>query len=226
MQGTEIATIVSALLVPLLTAALGGIGIVMRDRTASGRRRVKSEDAQRRMSLASEWWNARQSVPSSPEQLQAASAQVLRWMDDAADLITAEGPSPYELARSDIAKSYSVSRRLLLAYPFRRWTARLVRLAYYLDLGALGVLMLTTLGTVLRGEPDQPNSSIMDTIGWEISASVVLGATGLGLRLWAVVIEETAAIRKARIATQVPAQAANQGLGAGAGAMDDAGRLV
>jgi hypothetical protein len=196
MQGTEIATIVSALLVPLITAVLGGIGIVLRDRTAAGRRRVKSEDAQRRMTLAEQWWSARQSVPSTPEQLAAANAQVLRWLDDAADLITSEGPSPYEIARSDIAGSYSVGRRLLLAYPFRRWTARLVRLAYYVDLGTLGVLALTTLAAVLRDKA-APAESIVDIIGWELGASVVLGLTALGLRLWAVVIEEAAAIRRA-----------------------------
>jgi hypothetical protein len=197
MQGTEIATLVSALLVPVITAVAGGIGIVLRDRSATGRRRVLSEDAQRRMTLASEWWTTRQSVPSTPEELEAASAQVRRWLDDVADLITAEGPSLYELARSDIAGSYSVGRRLLLAYPFRRWTARLVRVAFYLDLIALGALALTTLAAVLGDRTGPADLPIMDVIGGEIIASVVLGLTALGLRLWAVVIEETAAIRRA-----------------------------
>lgn len=208
MQGTEIATIASALLVPVITAVAGGVGIVLRDRSATGRRRVQSEDAQRRMTLASEWWTTRQSVPSTPEELEAASAQVRRWLDDVADQITAEGPSPYELARSDIAGSYSVGRRLLLAYPFRRWTARLVRIAFYLDLIALGVLALTTLSAVLGHRTGPADLPVMAAIGGEIITLIVLGLAALGLRLWAVVIEETAAIRRARRAAHLPTQPA------------------
>ncbi|MBB5868977.1 hypothetical protein F4553_002356 [Allocatelliglobosispora scoriae] len=192
LAGPEIATILGAVLVPVLTAVLGAVGILLRDRSKTGRRKLQMEDAGRRVALANEWWQARQSVPSSPETLQADASRVLTWLDTAAEAFGGQ-----QAASTDL-RPESLGRRLVLAYPFRRWTARLVRVGFYVDLGLMLIMLLTSMQVMVTGDAG-PGRTMQDRVVWGLISAFLLGLVALGLRLWAVTIEEVAARRAAAV---------------------------
>jgi hypothetical protein len=120
------ADILPALLVPIVTAMVGAIGILIRDlynrRSEMGRRKYAMEDATRQVTFAAEWWKAKQALGSKPDD-QAARGIAESWLEQATSLAsealhTPRRPEP----------DHSVTRRILLAYPVQRRTARLLTL--------------------------------------------------------------------------------------------------
>ena len=73
----DIAPIVAAVLVPVVTALVGAVGILTRDlynrRSEMGRRRYAMDDATRQVTFAAEWWKAKQALGCTPDD-QAARA--------------------------------------------------------------------------------------------------------------------------------------------------------
>jgi hypothetical protein len=75
--------ILDNLLVPVVTAVVGAVGILIRDlydrRSEMGRRKYVMDDATRQVTFAAEWWKAKQrSVPLPMTRLHARS-QSLGW---------------------------------------------------------------------------------------------------------------------------------------------------
>ena len=76
-----------AAVTPILTAALGVLSVIVGDwrarRTQAGRRKLAFEDADRQVTFAADWWNARKQLADSPEAEQQATARALCWLEQA-----------------------------------------------------------------------------------------------------------------------------------------------
>jgi hypothetical protein len=181
-----------ALLAPVITAVLGGIGILTRDlynrRSEKGRRTYAMDDATRQVTFAAEWWNAKQALGSASDD-QVSRAIVESWLEEAISRV-AEALHPPTRPEPE----RSVARRILLAYPFDSRPARAVKLAYYLLL-ALTVSIATTPLTMAL---DHVNP--VDAISVSIAGTITYGFLAFAVRAWAVSIDNRAA--KKRISTQ------------------------
>ena len=106
-----------ALLVPIVTAVLGVLGVVFGDwrqrRTQAGRRKLALEDASRQVSFTAEWWNARKLLADSPQAEQEATTRAVAWLEEASALV-AESKLPSVEERPPITL-----RRLLLSIHFK-----------------------------------------------------------------------------------------------------------
>lgn len=190
--------ILVALLVPIVTGVVGAAGILTRDlydsRSEMGRRKYAMDDATRRVTFAAEWWKAKQALGSTPDD-EAARAIAESWLEEATSLVSEAALHPPRRPEPN----RSVTRRILLAYPFQRWTARLLRVAYYLllafaALSAFGALAMT-------GSPDiKFGGAVSMTIG----VLIFYGLLALGIRAWAVSIENRAAKRRTSAQPLVP----------------------
>ena len=178
---TEVVSIVTAVLVPVVTATVGALGLLFQDwrqrRSQVGRRKLAFEDATRQVAFASDWWKARQSVVSSPQALQDATTRALAWLDEASALVTAAERLPVD------GESRVSLPRLLLFYRLQGRSAKIIRVAYYLCLGAMVYQSLLILSDALEG------SSFKDVIVWETIWAILLGTVALSLRFWAVSAE-------------------------------------
>jgi hypothetical protein len=193
----DIAPIVAAVLVPVVTALVGAVGILTRDlynrRSEMGRRTYAMDDATRQVTFAAEWWKAKQALGCTPDD-QAARAIAESWLEEATSRVS-EALQPPRRPEPD----RSVTRRILLAYPFQRWTARLLRVAYYLLLAfwVFGVLD----GVVVMGST---TGKLGDAVSVMISAIIVYGLLAFGIRAWAVSIENRAAKQRTSAQPVVP----------------------
>jgi len=182
-----------ALLAPIVTALVGAVGILIRDlynrRSAMGRRKYTMDDATRQVTFAAEWWKAKQALGTTPDD-QAARAMAESWLEEATSLVS-EALRPPRRPEPD----FSVTRRILLLYSFQRWTARIVRLAYYWLLANVAFAVVVAL--TIMSDPDMK-------LGEKVFASILelvfTGSLALGVRAWAVRIEDRAT--KQRISTQ------------------------
>jgi hypothetical protein len=131
VTSAEVVTIAAAVLVPVVTAVLGVLGIVFQDwrlrRTQAGRRKLALEDASRQVSFAAEWWNARKLLADSPEAMQEATTRAVAWLEEASSLV-ADSEPPLIGERPPITL-----RRLLLLYPVHGRAANVIRVAFYLS---------------------------------------------------------------------------------------------
>ncbi|MGW5076904.1 hypothetical protein [Rhodococcus sp. NPDC004095] len=181
---------VAVLLVPVVTAILGALGIVLRDvyerRSDRGRRKYAIDDATHRISFITDWWNAKQTVGVGSDELQSAQETVQRWLKEAISQVS-ESMRPTTRPEGQ----YSVMRRVLLAYPFKRVSAQLLRVLYCI------VLYLFLPFWVVVYAFDIPNFDDYTSEEWGGVAVMFafLMVLALGLRAWAVSIEGRAARR-------------------------------
>ncbi len=185
--------ILVALLVPVVTAIVGAVGILTRDlydkRSEMGRRKYAVDDATRQVTFAAEWWKAKQALGSTPDD-EAARAVAESWLEQANSLVSKASQPPRKPE-----PDRSVMRRILLAYPFQRWTAKLLRVAYYLILAFMASSAFDVLA--MTGSPDiKFGEAVSTTIG----ILIIYVSLALGIRAWAVSIEKRAA--KQRVSAQ------------------------
>ncbi|GIG60029.1 hypothetical protein Lfu02_44010 [Longispora fulva] len=161
-----------AVLVPIVTAAVGGAGIVFQDwwnqRSRAGRRSAAFTDAARQVEFAVAWWKARELLGPVPDGDAEARERTLSRLRAAAELVDR---TEHPVAGS---RGPGTIRRLLLLYGFTRWSARLLRLAYY---AALVLLFLIT--TVVLDEPGSAE------LTWDFYWAFLVAVLALGLRFWA-----------------------------------------
>jgi hypothetical protein len=176
VQTQDVVPIVAAVLVPIVTAAVGALGLMFQDwrvtRSVVGRRKLLLEEATQRVTFTAEWWKARQAIDSTPEELNQAAARALAWLNEASEIITTEEESGVSL------------RRLLLLQRFERRTARILRAGNYLSLSLMLLTSVAATGTALQGE----NST--NDVAWTYAWAGLFGALALALRFFAVTAED------------------------------------
>jgi hypothetical protein len=181
VQAQEVVPIVAAVLVPIVTAA---VGLMFQDwwvrRSGAGRRKLLLEEATQRVTFTAEWWKARQAIDSAPEELNQAAARALTWLNEASELINADQEPGVSL------------RRLMLLQPFERRNAKILRVGYYLSLGLMLLASVAATGTALQSE--NPTSDVVWTYIWAGLFAVV----ALTLRFFAVAAEEAPPRRPTR----------------------------
>jgi hypothetical protein len=173
--------IATAVLVPIVTAILGALGIAFQDwrqrRSQVGRRRLALEDASRQVSFAAEWLNTRKLLADSPEALQEATARAGAWLEEASARVQAATPPP-------IGERPPVTlRRLLLFYPLQGRAAKIIRGAFY---GCVGLVIATTGNAITTAFDPQIRSEYL--LG-NSTFAIATAAVALGLRFWAVAAE-------------------------------------
>jgi hypothetical protein len=169
-----------AVLVPVVTTVLGAIGISLQDRqvrrSADERRRVAMEDAIRRVTFATQWLQARQSLRDSPPDARRADEQLAAgWLSAASAIAQSAGQT---------TKTRSLVSRLFLLYGMTGLPAKLVRGAFYLPVAFVGWIALIALGEILGGV------TYADQASWEVTGSVLGGVLAWTLRGWAVSLDE------------------------------------
>src|SRR5829696_41689 len=138
MDADELLRIALTVVTPILTAGLGIVALVIGDwrerRTQAGRRRLAFEDASRQVAFAADWLNASKLVDDSPDAEQRAAMRAQSWLNEASARIDeSKAPQPVDDKRA------ITLRRLLLAYPMRRRSARVLRGAFYFFLGFVAI---------------------------------------------------------------------------------------
>lgn len=176
MTTAQIVTVVITVLVPVVTAVAGILGVMFQDwrvrRSQAGRRRLTLEDARRQVTFAAEWWNAKKLLADSPEAMQEATACAATWLDQAfAGVSLPEMPVAEEKRRITF-------RRLLLFYPLQGISANTIRGTFYLLLGVLIVGVGATVSDIL----ESPNYVIKD----DLELLIALALAALVFRFWAV----------------------------------------
>jgi hypothetical protein len=171
-----------ALLVPIVTAAIGSLGILLQDRrlrrSATEQHRVAFEDAIRRVTFAAQWVQAKQTLGGGSAGLQPDDEQLAQaWVNQAAAIAQSTGPT---IVAHD---PRSMTRRLFLLYELKGWAANAVRVAFYLPVAYLGWIALIALGEVLS------KTTYPDQLSWEVTGSVLGGVAALVLRGWAVALD-------------------------------------
>jgi Protein of unknown function (DUF2510) len=188
---------VSALLAPVVTAAVGAVGILTRDpynrRSEMGRRKYAMDDATRQVTFAAEWWKAKQALGATPDD-QAARAIAESWLQEATSRVSEALQPPRKPE-----PSHSVTRRILLAYPFQRRTARLLRVAYYIFLLSTASVVITTSALL------SADAKVGDVVAGIIGGLLLYATPAFAVRAWAVSIENRAAKRTSSAQTLVPA---------------------
>lgn len=181
------------LLVPIVTAIVGAVGLLIREqydrRTEMGRRKYAMEEASRRVTFAAEWWKAKQALGSTPDD-EAARSFAESWLEEATSLVSKALHPP---RRPEPNRPVTRRRRILLAYPLRHRSARVLRVVYYILLAftAFGLLSVPLTIYQLAAVGDKTA-----TLAYSASIVVSLGFYGLlalGVRAWAVWIENRAA---------------------------------
>ncbi|HKP42243.1 hypothetical protein [Mycobacterium sp.] len=182
MSREQAINVAVTLLVPILSAFLGVLGLVVGDwrlrRTQAGRRKLALEDASRQVSFAAEWWNARKALGDSSQAEQEAITRAVAWLDEASARVEESNPPPVD------QRPAVTLRRLLLLYPFQSRAARVLRGAYYVFLGLVPMLVGFLILDILNPVAGVPEYFTADLL---IVAALVLLA--IGLRLWAQRVE-------------------------------------
>lgn len=182
MRREEVVNLAVALLVPIVTAVLGVVGIVFGDwrlrRTQAGRRKLSLEDAGRQVSFAAEWWNARKLLADSPEAEQEATKRATAWLEEASALVAESKPPLVE-------EKMSTVRRALLAHPLKGWAANVVRGAFYLCLG----LMLIWAGAFTDDALDRKH--LGEVLVSDIVIASILAVLALSLRVLVGLVERS-----------------------------------
>ncbi|MCO6005512.1 hypothetical protein NE236_11025 [Actinoallomurus purpureus] len=175
MQAQDVVSIAAAVLVPIVTATVGALGLMFQDwrvsRSGAGRRKLLLEEATQRVTFTAEWWKARQAIDSTPDELKQAAARALAWLNEASELTTAREEPGVSLGR------------LLLLQRFERRTAKILRVGYYLSLSLMVLASVAATGTALQGE------NATKDIVWTYAWAGLFGALALALRFFAVTAE-------------------------------------
>jgi hypothetical protein len=169
-------TIATAVLVPVVTAILGVLGVMFQDwrarRTRAGKRKLALEDARRQVSFAVEWWNARQLLTGSTEAVQQATTCTMTWLEQAAARVTASEPPVAE------DKTRITFGRILLFYRLQGTAANIIRGSFYVLLGLLVVYFGQMISDLLESRPSY-------VLG-DLVIMIVISLVALSLRFWAV----------------------------------------
>lgn len=150
------------------------------------------DDATRQVTFAAEWWKAKQALGSTSDD-QAARALVESWLEEATSRVcdALHPPNRPEPERS-------VTRQILLAYPFESRPARFVKVAYYVLLGVTVSAASTPLALLAE------NVKVGDALFMTISAIITYGLLTFAVRAWAVSIEKRAAKKRSSTQSSVP----------------------
>jgi hypothetical protein len=173
--------IASAVLVPVVTAILGALGIAFQDwrqrRSQAGRRKLALDDASRQVSFAAEWFNTRKLLADSPEAMQEATLRAAAWLEEASARVAESTPPPTG------EKPPITLRRLLAFYPIQGRAANVIRGVFYVCVGFLIWTAGNAITVVL--DPHERGKYL-----WGNTAAVmVVAAVALGLRFWVGVAE-------------------------------------
>ena len=176
MSKAQAVTVVITLLVPVVAAVAGILGVMFQDwqaqRSRAGRRRLALEDAHRQVTFAADWWNASKLLADSPEAVQEATACAAAWLERAS-----AGVSGLEMPVVE-EKRRITYRRLLLFYPLQGISANILRGIFYLFLATLTLGVGQTITDVL----ESPTLVARE----DISPLVYSALTALIFRFWAV----------------------------------------
>lgn len=189
MDSEQIIRIALTIVTPILTAGIGIVALAVGDwrerRTQAGRRKLAFEDASRQVDFASDWFNASKLIV--PEAEKAAAARAQGWLDEASNLVDEWKPEP----RSEEKRSITV-RRLLLAYPMHRRSARILRALYYFFLGLVAFQISGALGSAFGREDTigVPNYFSGGLIYADLLGIVMYTLIAMGFRFWALRAEE------------------------------------
>jgi hypothetical protein len=171
-----------ALLVPIVSTVLGSLAISLQDRhrraSVEERRRIAFEDAIRRVSFATQWLQARQSLRDvSPQLRQADEEFAVVWLDDASKIAgSTDAATLAEETRSPIS-------RLFLLYEMTSAPAKVVRVVFYLPVLFVGWIALIALDEILGGV------TYADQAQWEVTGSIIGGLLAFALRGWAISLD-------------------------------------
>src|SRR4051794_1831542 len=191
MDAKDFAGVLLAVLVPIVTATVGALGVAFQDwrrgRTRLGRRKAALEDARAQVSFVADWWTATRSLDLPQESAAAATRQAHALLDRASSAVSlSQLPPPRSLPPLTL-------RRVLLLYPFTSWAGRCVRAVFFIGWGLVLVILGASITVQLAPERGQD--------GW-VNAYLVIGATlaalTLGLRFLAVEVEEDASTAASR----------------------------
>jgi hypothetical protein len=191
MDSKDFTGVVLAILVPVVTATLGALGVAFQDwrrsRTRLGRRKAMLEDARAQVGFVTEWWTASTSLSLSEDASAAATHEAMSLLARASSTVTlSQLPLPRSLPPLTL-------RRLALLYPFTSWAGRCVRAAFFVACGLTLVILGASVSQQLSPGPNQE--------GW-VNADLAIGALvalgSLGLRFLAVEVEENASTAASR----------------------------
>jgi hypothetical protein len=192
MEADHLLRIVLTIVTPILTAGLGIVALVIGDwrerRTQTGRRRLAFEDASRQVALAAEFWNASKLVANSPDAEMHAATRAQAWLNEASARVAESKPPP----PGDDKPAITV-RRLLIAYPMQRRSARILRGAFYFFLGFVVLQVGAAMGSALGrpdtlGIPDYFSSGVIYT---DLIAVFVVTVIAMACRFWSLRVEES-----------------------------------
>jgi hypothetical protein len=175
VNAAQVVTIVITLLVPVVTAVAGVLGVVFQDwrvrRSRVGQRKLALEDASRQVSFATNWWNARKLLADSPGEVKEATTRAMSWLEEASVRVVGAEVQPAEQRRP------VTLRRLLLFYPIYGRTANIIRGIFYAFLG----LLIWNVGSAISDAlGSQRSNYAADLVGL-----IVIAPVTLGLRFWA-----------------------------------------
>lgn len=176
MTGVPIVPIVLALLVPIVTAMAGILGVMLQDwrvrKSLAGRRKLALEDASRQVSFAVDWWNAKKLIADSPGAIQEVTKCADDWLEEASTRVIGSKP-PAARQRSPITL-----RRLLLLYPLQGRAANIIRGFFYVSLAFL----ILGVGTVIS---DVLESNSHHYLSGDFGGLVFVAILTLVFRFWA-----------------------------------------
>jgi len=186
MGTQDVVNIVLTVLVPVVTAVVGAIGVAFQDwrarRSTTGRRKLAVDDARAQVNFVADWWNAKKSLGQSPEALQEAASRATALLEDASAVVSALRLT------SPVPEPPVTVRRLALLYPFRTREGRAARAAFFF---CSGVTVMALGASVSQQLSDEANKTTYLN-GYLIVGSLSAALT-LILRFLAVAIEEHAA---------------------------------
>jgi hypothetical protein len=198
VDSEQIIRIALTVVTPILTAGIGIVALVIGDwrerRTQAGRRKLSFEDASRQVEFAADWFKASKEI--APEAEQEAAARAQAWLDEATELVTDSKPPP-----PDEEKRSVTVRRLLLAYPMHRRSARVLRGFYYFFLGVVVLQVSGAMGAAF-GRTDTlgvPNYFSGGLIYADLLGIVLYTLIAMGFRFWSLRAEESLAAPRERM---------------------------
>ena len=185
MNPKDIASIVIALLVPVVTAVVGAIGVAFQDwrarRSTTGRRKLAVDDARAQVNFVADWWNAKKSLGQSPDALQEAASRATALLEDASAVVSAVRLT------SPVPQAPVTFRRLALLYPFRTREGKAARAAFFFCSGLTVLALGASVSEQLYHEANKNTYLNGFLIVGSLSAALTLI-----LRFLAVAIEKNA----------------------------------
>lgn len=175
----------ATLLVPVIAAIVGAVGILTRDlydsKSEVGRRKHAMDVATHQVNFTAEWWKAKQALGTDADD-EEARARAESWLEEARTLVTDTlQPDPRPQSGRTLVT------RILLTYPFHRWTAKVLRVVYF------GLLTLLVTSALVSAIPPDEGFDFGAQLATSVVGVAIYGLLALGMRAWAVSIEERAA---------------------------------